>query len=57
MGQRRGPLGAQLVEERPHRVGVTALSRPHQPAGVVIDHHRQVPVPLAVGDLIDPDPA
>jgi len=29
---------------------------PDQPAGAVIDDHRQVAVPFAVRDLIDPDP-
>jgi hypothetical protein len=29
---------------------------PHQPPGVVVDHHRQVPVALLVRHLIDADP-
>jgi hypothetical protein len=57
VGQQRGAVFAQGVEETPQRRGVTALGGPHQPAGVMIDHAEQIPVALAVADLIDPDPA
>jgi hypothetical protein len=33
-----------------------ARGGPHQPPGVVVDHHRQVSVALLVGHLIDADP-
>jgi hypothetical protein len=39
------------------RLGVLTRCGPHQPAGVMIDHHGQVPMPLLVGDLVDTDPA
>jgi len=34
-----------------------ALPGPHQPPGVVVDHAQQKPLPFAVEDLVDPDPA
>lgn len=37
---------AQLVEELPHGGLVPPRRSPHQPAGVMIDHHREVSVPL-----------
>ena len=52
-----GSCLAEQVEEPGRRGGVAALARPHQPAGVVIDHTQQVTLPLAVADLVDPDPA
>jgi len=48
---------AKRVEEAVQRGLVVAGRGPDQPAGVVVDHHRQVAVPLAVGDLVDPDAA
>ncbi len=57
VGDAGGPFGAEGVEERLHRRLATARRRPDQPAGVVVDHHGQVAVPLAVGDLVDPDPS
>jgi hypothetical protein len=49
-------LFSELVEEREHRPAVAARCGPHQPATVMIDHDGQVPLSLAVADLIDPDP-
>ena len=57
MGDLRAPLGAQRVEKPPQGGGVAARCGPHQPAAVVVDHHRQVLVVALVGDLIDADPA
>ena len=57
MGDLGRPLGAQGVEEAPQGGGVAAGCGPHQPATVVIDHHREVLVVTLVGDLIDADPA
>jgi hypothetical protein len=48
---------AERVEEAVQRGLVMAGRGPDQPAGVVVDHHRQVAVPLAVGDLVDADAA
>ena len=48
---------AQGVEEALEGGLVVALGRPHQPAAVVVDHHRQVAVAPLVGDLVDADPA
>lgn len=52
---RCGPLLAEVVEEPSHRGLVPPLPGPHQPPGVVVHHHGQVPMALAVGDLIDAD--
>jgi hypothetical protein len=49
-------LGTKRVEAAAQRRGVMPGRRPHQPAAVVVDHHRQVPVALLVGELVDPDP-
>jgi hypothetical protein len=46
---------AERVEEAVQRGLVMAGRGPDQPAGVVVDHHRQVAVALAVGDLVDAD--
>ena len=51
----RTPLGAQRVEKPAQRLRVAARRGPHQPATVVVDHHRQVVVVALVGDLIDTD--
>lgn len=53
---RRTPLLAEQVEEAAQRGGVVTGRRPHQPAAVMIDDHRQVPLALPVADLVDPDP-
>jgi hypothetical protein len=50
-------LGAERVEEAVQGGLVMAGRGPDQPAGVVVDHHRQVAVALAVGDLVDADAA
>ncbi len=50
-------LGTQRVEKPPQGGGVAARRGPHQPATVVVDHHRQVLVVALVRDLIDADPA
>jgi hypothetical protein len=47
---------AEGVEEAAKRPRVMAGGGPHQPPGVVVDHHRQVPVALLVRHLIDADP-
>ena len=56
-----GDLGAALlteeVKEGVHGCTASARRRPHQSAGVVIDHNHQVLVAPLVGDLVDPDPA
>ena len=49
-------LLAEGVEEAAKRGRVMAGGGPHQPPGVVVDHHRQVPVALLVRHLIDADP-
>jgi hypothetical protein len=51
-----GPLGTEGVEERLDGGGVTTGRRPEGPPGVVVGDRRQVAVPPAVGDLVDPDP-
>jgi hypothetical protein len=56
VGQLLGALLAQGVEERPHHRLVATLAGPHQPARVVVNHDREIPVTLAVGDLVDTDP-
>jgi len=52
---KRGPLrpegGEELREGSELRPSWAHTITP----GVVIDHHRQVAVPLAVGDFVDPD--
>ena len=45
MGQRRGPLGSQVVEEPAQRVLVAVLARPHQPTRVMINHDKEIPLP------------
>jgi hypothetical protein len=47
---------AEGVEAAAKRPRVMAGGGPHQPPGVVVDHHRQVPVALLVRHLIDADP-
>ena len=56
MGDLRAPLRPQGVEKPAQRLGVAPWGSPHQPATVVVDHHRQVLVMAFVGDLIDADP-
>ena len=51
-----GALGAELVEEPEHGLLVAALARPDQPAAVVVDDDGDVPLSLAEGELVDPDP-
>lgn len=57
MGDLRGALSAQRIEEPPQGGGVTARRGPRQPTRVVIDHHRQVLVVALIGSLIDTGPA
>ena len=57
MGDLGTALGTQRVEKPPQGGGVAARRGPHQPAAVVVDHHRQIFVVALVGDLIDADPA
>ena len=56
MGDLRGPLDTERVEEPSQRGLVAAGRGPHQRAAVVIDDHGQVAVATLVGDLVDPDP-
>ena len=49
-------LFAQQIQELLDRLAVPAGVRPHQPAGVVVDHDGEVSLALADRDLIDPDP-
>ena len=56
MGDLRTTLLAQGLEESGQGGLVLAGGGPHQPAGVVVDHHGQVLVAALVGDLVDPDP-
>jgi hypothetical protein len=56
-GDLRDPLGAKGIEKPPQGRGVAPRRCPHQPAAVVVDHHRQVLVVTLVGDLIDADAA
>jgi hypothetical protein len=48
-------LLAKLGEETPDRISVPSVSRPPQPAGVVIDDHHEIAMALAVADLVDAD--
>lgn len=61
IGRNVGDLGAAVLaeqlEEAVQRGLVAAHAGPEEPAGVVVDHDGQVPVPALVGDLIDPDAA
>lgn len=47
-------LGEQ-IQELLSGLAVPAGRRPHQPAGVMIDHDRDLPGALADRDLVDPD--
>jgi len=47
---------AQRGEERSEGLAVPSRRGPHQPAGVMVDDDRDVPVALLVADLTDPDP-
>jgi hypothetical protein len=47
---------AEGVEEAAECPCVMARGGPHQPARVVVDHHRQVPVAFLVRHLVDADP-
>ena len=55
VGQRFA-AGAEFVEEDLQGGHVSAGGSPHQPAGVVVDHTRQIPMPLSVGDRVDTAP-
>ena len=48
-------LGTELIEELAQRLLVTPGGHPHQPARVVVEHHRHVFVPLAVAQLVNAD--
>ena len=43
-------------KNRPRVSWLRPSAGPHQPAGRVVNHARQVAVPLAVGDFVDADP-
>ena len=49
-------LLAQQIQEPGHGLLVAPAGRPHQSAGVVVDHDREVSLTLANRDLIDADP-
>ena len=56
VGDQGGALLTEGVEE-PLQGGLPpAGCGPHQPPGVVVDHHGQVTLPALVGDLVDPNP-
>jgi len=48
---------AERVKERQHRLAVPAGCGPDQAAGVMVHDDGQVPLALAVADLVDPDPS
>jgi hypothetical protein len=52
--QQRRSIGTDLVEERVQCGVVASGSGPHQPAGVMVDHHDRITVPAVVGDLVAP---
>jgi hypothetical protein len=56
VGELAGAIVAEGVEEALQGLLVTAGRGPHQPASVVIDHHREVAMALLVGDLVHADP-
>ena len=47
---------AEQIQELLDRLAVPAGCRPHQPAGVMVDHDSQVLLTLADRDLIEPEP-
>src|SRR5438445_11353605 len=49
------PLLSQVIEEPPDGGLIPAGGCPDEPAGVVVDHHHQVAVALAMRDLVDAD--
>jgi hypothetical protein len=51
-----GAVGPEDVEEPGDGRGVAARLRPDQVPRIVVDHHGQVLLALAVADLVDPDP-
>lgn len=53
----RFPLAAQLLEEAGDRLLVAPVGRPDQSAAVVVDDTGDVALALAIGELVDPDPA
>src|SRR6266511_2452688 len=57
MGELPAALGAERVEEALQGGLVAAGRGPDKPAGVVVDHDREVAVALLVGDLVHPDAA
>jgi hypothetical protein len=55
MGELAGAIGSEGIKEAFQGLLIVAGRGPHQPAGVVVDHHGQVAMALAVGDLVDAD--
>src|SRR5207248_1545612 len=58
-GDQLDPLGALVseeIEEGLGRFAVPTRMRPHQLPSVVVDHYREVALPLANSDLVEPDP-
>jgi hypothetical protein len=53
MREPRRPVLPESIEEGPQRGGVAAFGCPGEPASFVIGDRQQVPVALAVGDLVD----
>ena len=51
----RPALCAEQIQERLDRVAVAAERGPHQPAGVVVDDHREVLLTCADRDLVKPE--
>ena len=55
MGELAGAILAEGVKEAFQGLLIVAGRGPHQPPGVVVDHHCQVAVAFTVGDLVDAD--
>ena len=54
---RRVLAAAQPPPEGVQRVATAAVTDEHHRGGLQIEHHREVPPPLADGDLVDGDPS
>ena len=47
---------AEQIQELLDGLAVPASVRPDQPAGVMVDDDREIPLPFANGDLVEPEP-
>jgi len=52
----RAAVPTQTVEELLQRPRTPPLTRPHHTLTVVVNHHRQIPVPLPIAELVDATP-